>query len=268
VAIVGAGWIGAEVAASARQLGTEVTLIEQGDVPLEHVLGREAGGLYADLHREHGVELLTGTGVAAFEGDRRVARVRLADGRAVEAGLVVVGVGVSPRDELAAQAGLAVDDGVLVDERLQTSDPAVFAAGDVARVHHPFYGAPLRVEHWASALRQPEVAARAMLGKPARWERLPYFFSDQYDVGMEYTGLASGEDRVVVRGRRDARELIFFWLRDGRVVAAMNVNVWDVADDLQALIRSRERVDPARLGDPDVPLAELVSPSPSRAAPA
>ena len=143
--------------------------------------------------------------------------------------------------------------------------PGIFAAGDVANVAHPFYGSRLRVEHWANALHQPEIAARSMLGKPASWDRLPYFFSDQYDVGMEYAGLASGEDEVVVRGDPDARELIAFWLRDDRVVAGMNVNVWDVTDDIQALIRAGQPVDRARLVDPDVPLADLL-PAANRAA--
>ncbi len=170
--------------------------------------------------------------------------------------MVVVGVGVAPRVELAEAAGLAVENGILVDEHLQTSVPGIFAAGDVANVAHPFYGHRLRVEHWANALHQPEVAARSMLGKPAVWDRLPYFFTDQYDVGMEYAGFASGEDEVVVRGDRDARELIAFWLRDDRVVAGMNVNVWDVTDDIQALIHAGRPVDRIRLADPDVPLLE------------
>ncbi|HEX6388758.1 MAG TPA: FAD-dependent oxidoreductase [Solirubrobacteraceae bacterium] len=255
--VVGAGWIGAEVAASARQVGCDVTIVERAHVPLEHVLGRDVGSLYAEIHRANGVELLTGAGPRAFRGGSRVEQVELEDGRTRDSDLVVVGVGVTPRAELAEAAGLAVDNGVLVDAQLRTSVAEIFAAGDVANVAHPFYGHRLRVEHWASALHQPEVAARSMLGKPASWDRIPYFFSDQYDVGMEYTGLASGADEVVVRGDREARELIAFWRRDERVVAAMNVNVWDVADDLQALIRGGHAVDRVRLADPSVPLASL-----------
>ena len=252
--VIGAGWIGAEVAASARQIGCAVTLVERAEVPLQQVLGREIGGLYAAIHRDHGVELLTGAGLERFEGESRVERVRLDDGRTIDCDLVVVGVGVTPRTELAAAAGLAIENGILVDETLQTSVPGIYAAGDVANVAHPFYGRRLRVEHWASALHQPEIAARSMLGKPASWDRLPYFFSDQYDVGMEYAGFASGEDEVIVRGDRDARELIAFWLRDDRVVAGMNVNVWDVNDDIQALILAGQPIDRTRLADPDVPL--------------
>ena len=256
--VIGAGWIGAEVAASARPLGNEVTIVERAEVPLQHVLGREIGGLYAEIHRDQGVELLSGAGPQSFIGEARVERVELDDGRAIECELVVMGVGVIPRIELAEGAGLSLDNGILVDERLATSMPGIFAAGDVANVAHPFYGRRLRVEHWANALHQPEIAARSMLGKPATWDRLPYFFSDQYDVGMEYAGLASGEDEVVVRGDRDARQLIAFWLRENRVVAGMNVNVWDVTEDIQALIRAGQPVDRARLADPDVPLADLL----------
>jgi 3-phenylpropionate/trans-cinnamate dioxygenase ferredoxin reductase component len=171
---------------------------------------------------------------------------------------VVVGVGVVPRTALAEQAGLAVGDGILVSKRLESSVAGVFAAGDVANAFHPFYGRKLRVEHWANALNQPATAARAMLGKPASYERLPYFFSDQYDVGMEYTGYAEEWDEVVFRGDVDAVEFIAFWLRDGRVMAGMNVNVWDVTDPIKALINSREAIPADRLRDPGVPLEELL----------
>ncbi len=251
--VVGAGWIGAEVAASARSLGAEVALVERAELPLAHVLGPELGRFYADLHRANGVDLHTNSQVEGFEGSDRVEAVRLAGGRILDADVVVVGVGVAPRTELAAQAGLAVDDGILVDERLESSVPGVFAAGDVASALHPRYGR-LRVEHWANALHQGPAAARAMLGRPVSYDRLPYFFSDQYDVGMEYSGLASADDEVVFRGDPARREFIAFWLRDGRIVAGMNVNVWDVAEQIQALIRSGERADVARLRDADVPL--------------
>lgn len=257
--VIGAGWIGCEVTASARQMGTKVTIVEAAEVPLQQVLGREMGGFYATIHRQQGVDVLTGASLAAFEGSGGVERVRLADGRAIDCDLVVVGIGVTPRTELAGPAGLAVDNGIVVDEALQTSHPRIYAAGDVANVAHPFYDRRLRVEHWANALHQPGVAARSMLGKPARWDRLPYFFSDQYDVGMEYTGLGGATDEVLVRGDREARELIAFWLRDERVVAGMNVNVWGVTEEIQALIRSGRPVDRASLADPDVPLADLLA---------
>ncbi len=256
--VVGAGWIGAEAAASARQLGMEVTLLERLTVPLENVLGTTVGEIYADIHRDHGVDLLTGVEIAAIEGDGRAERVRLGDGRTIDCAAVLVGVGVTPRTALAEAAGLAVDNGVLVDPTLATSAPGVYAAGDIANLLHPFYERRVRVEHWANALNQGPAAARNMLGADAPYDRIPYFFSDQYDVGMEYSGLASGTDEVVLRGDAAQRELIAFWLEDGRVAAGMNINVWDVTDPIQALIRSRARIDPERLGDPDVPLESLV----------
>jgi 3-phenylpropionate/trans-cinnamate dioxygenase ferredoxin reductase subunit len=258
LAVIGAGWIGAEVAASARSLGVEVTLVERGELPLAHVLGRDLGQLYAEVHRDNGVDLITGADVQRLEGADRVESVRLADGRTIDADLVLVGIGVAPRVELAARSGLAVGDGVLVDERLESSAPGVFAAGDVASALHPRYGR-LRIEHWANALNQGPAAARAMLGKPVSYDRVPYFFSDQYDVGMEYSGLAGADDEVVFRGDPATREFIAFWLRDGAVVAGMNVNVWDVTGPIQDLIQSGEHVDVARLRDPGVPLDHVIT---------
>jgi 3-phenylpropionate/trans-cinnamate dioxygenase ferredoxin reductase component len=258
VVVIGAGWIGAEVAASARQRGLEVTVIDPLTVPLERVLGTEVGAVYRDLHLDHGVQMLLGTGVEAFDGANAVERVRTTDGRELDCDFVVVGVGVQPRTVLAAQAGLAVDNGILVDEHLQTGAPGVFAAGDAANAHHPFYGERIRVEHWANALHQGPIAARAMLGEPDVYDRLPYFFSDQYDVGMEYAGFARTWDRVVFRGDPATREFIAFWLVEDRVVAGMNANVWDVTDPIQRLIRDRVAVDDRRLADPDISLEDLV----------
>jgi 3-phenylpropionate/trans-cinnamate dioxygenase ferredoxin reductase component len=258
VVVVGAGWIGAEVAASARQRGLQVTVLDPNTVPLERALGSEAGAVYRDIHADHGVQMLMGTGVEAFEGERAVERVRTSDGRKLECDFVVVGVGVQPRTQLAADAGIAVDDGILVDEHLQTSTPGVFAAGDVANAHHPFYGERIRVEHWANALNQGPAAARSMLGRTDAYDRLPYFFSDQYDTGMEYTGFARTWERVVFRGDRASGEFIAFWLVRDNVVAAMNVNVWDVTDPIQQLIRKRVAVEDQLLADPNIPLEELV----------
>jgi 3-phenylpropionate/trans-cinnamate dioxygenase ferredoxin reductase component len=257
VVVVGAGWIGAEVAASARQRGLDVTVLDPLSVPLERVLGTEMGAVYRDVHADQGVKLLMGTGVEGFEGGDAVQRVRTSDGRTLDCDFVVVGVGVQPRSQLAAQAGLAVGDGILVDEHLQTSAPGVFAAGDVAGAEHPFYGERVRVEHWANALHQGPAAARNMLGRGEAFDSLPYFFSDQYDVGMEYTGFARHWDRVVIRGDLAAREFIAFWMVEDRVVAGMNVNVWDVVDPIQRLIRERVAVDDKRLADPDVALDQL-----------
>ena len=203
------------------------------------MLGREVGAIYRDIHADHGVQMLLGTGVEAVEGDDAVERVRTSDGRLLECDFVVVGVGAQPRSELAAQAGIAVDNGILVDEHLQTSAPGVFAAGDVANAQHPFFGERIRVEHWDNAFHQGPLAARAMLGRGDAYDRLPYFFSDQYDVGMEYSGFARSWDRVVFRGDPATREFIAFWIAQDRVVAGMNVNVWDVTDPIQRLIRAR-----------------------------
>ena len=259
VLVVGAGWIGAEIAASARQRELEVTMVAPGTVPLERVLGPEVGGLYRDIHAERAVRLLLGSGVEAFEGDGVVERVRTIDGRELECDFVVVGIGALPRTQLAARGGLATGDGIFVDEYLQTSAPDVFAAGDVACARHPFYGRRIRVEHWANALRQGPVAARNMLGAEEPYDCLPYFFSDQYDVGMEYSGFARSWDRVVFRGDPASREFIAFWLAGDRVLAGMNVNVWDVVDPIQRLIRDRASVDAWRLADPDVPLEQLAA---------
>jgi len=256
--VVGAGWIGAEVAASARQKGVDVTLLDPLTVPLERVLGPEVGGVYRDIHSDHGVDVRMETGVDAFEGGSRVERVRTVDGETIDCDFVVVGVGVTPRVELAERAGLSVDDGIRTDASLRTSVPNVFAAGDVARADHPLIGQSVRVEHWANALEQGPAAARSMLGQSVIYDRVPYFFSDQYEVGMEYCGYPVRWDRVVFRGDPASREFIAFWMADERLVGAMNVNVWEVNDALQSVIRAGGAVDEARLRDPDVPVEELV----------
>ncbi len=249
--LIGAGWIGLEVAAAARTAGTDVTVLESADLPLLAVLGEQMATVFADLHREHGVDLRLGVSVAAIEADG----VRLADGSVVPADAVVVGVGVRPRTELAEAAGLEVDNGVLVDAQLRTSDPAIFAVGDIANHDHPVLGRRVRVEHWAAALNQGPAAAAAMLGGSEPYAELPYFFSDQYDLGMEYIGYAPPDSysQVVVRGDAAGREFVAFWL-DGsdRILAAMNVNVWDVVDEIKPLIIGGTPVDRAKLADPDI----------------
>ncbi len=259
VVVVGAGWIGSEFAASARQGGLEVTVIDPNSLPLEHIFGAEIGTFYRDVHRDHGVELVLGDGVEVFEGERAVSRVRTTTGSVIECDFAVVGIGVAPRLKLALDAGIKVKDGIVVDEKLQTSGPAVFAAGDVARAWHPFYDAPIRVEHWSNALNQGPAAAHAMLGEPVSYDHIPYFFSDQYDVGMEYSGHAPEWDEVVFRGDPADGEFMAFWLHDRRVVAGMNVNVWDVNEHVQTLIRSRQPIDLAALEDRDTSLDSLVS---------
>lgn len=258
LAVVGGGWIGSEVAASARQKGLEVSLIDPLKLPNERIFGPEIASFYRDVHAEHGVNLVLGDGIAAFEGDRAVTIARTTSGRLLECDLVVVGVGVLPRTQLADRAHLETDNGIVVDEKLQTSNPNVFAAGDVANAWHPTYGRRIRVEHWANALNQGSAAARAMIEESVSYDQIPYFFSDQYDVGMEYSGYATEWDEVVIRGSREAGEFMAFWLKDGRVTAGMNVNIWDVNEDVQALIRLQRQVDTRALADPDTPLQSIL----------
>jgi 3-phenylpropionate/trans-cinnamate dioxygenase ferredoxin reductase subunit len=260
VVIIGGGWIGLETAAAARTAGAEVTVLEYAQLPLLRVLGSQVAAVFAELHTDHGVDLRCNVTVAAIRAaatdPTTAGGVVLADGTTLDADAIVVGVGVAPRIELARSCLLDVDNGILVDQHLRTSDENICAAGDVANAYHPLLSRRLRVEHWANALNQPAVAAKTMLGAPATYDRLPYFFTDQYDLGMEYTGYAEPDagDEVVIRGDLHAREFIAFWLRDGRVVAGMNVNIWDVTQQITHLILSGERVDPTRLADPDTPL--------------
>ena len=265
VVIIGGGWIGLETAAAARTAGAEVTVLEHAELPLLRVLGPQVAQVFADLHTENGVDLRCGVTAAAIRpagtDPTTAGGVQLADGTTLDADVIIVGIGATPNVELARSCRLNVDNGILVNRHLLTSDDDICAAGDVANAYHPLLCRQLRVEHWANALHQPAVAAKTMLGKPATYDRLPYFFTDQYDLGMEYTGYTQpdGHDQVVIRGDLHAREFIAFWLRDQRVVAGMNVNIWDVIEPIQQLIRSGERVDAATLADPGVPLGELVT---------
>jgi 3-phenylpropionate/trans-cinnamate dioxygenase ferredoxin reductase component len=257
VVVIGAGWIGLETAAAARAAGVEVTILEAAEQPLLRVLGVEVAKVFAALHRDHGVDLRCGVQVAEITGSGgRADGVRLADGSHVRADAVIVGVGVTPNTHLAESALLQVGNGVVVDAGLRSSDPDVYAAGDVASAYHPGLGRHIRVEHWANALNQPQAAALAMLGHEVAYDRVPYFFTDQYDLGMEYAGYVEpgGYDQVVFRGDVGRREFIAFWLADGRVLAGMNVNVWDVNAAIQDLVRSGRTVDAGRLADPGVPL--------------
>ncbi|MDR0341847.1 MAG: FAD-dependent oxidoreductase [Nocardiopsaceae bacterium] len=260
VAIAGAGWIGLEVAAAAREFGCEVTVIEPEPVALHRALGPELGGMFTDLHREHGVTFRFGEGLSEIRGSGgSAAAVVTSAGAEVPADAVVIAVGVRPNTGLAADAGLDISNGVTVDAALRTSVPGIYAAGDVADVFNSLLGRRVRVEHWANALSSGPAAARAMLGQPVSYDQVPYFFTDQYDLGMETAGVPEpgGYDQVVYRGDRAGREFIACWLSGGALVAGMNVNVWDVSDDIQDLIRSKRQVDTARLTDPDVPLNEV-----------
>ncbi|MGW4565808.1 NAD(P)/FAD-dependent oxidoreductase [Streptomyces sp. NPDC004561] len=265
--IAGAGWIGLEVAAAAREYGAEVTVIEPSPTPLHGVLGPELGNVFAQLHREHGVRFHFGRRLTEIVGqDGMVLAARTDDGEEHPAHDVLAAIGAAPRTGLAEAAGLELADrahggGIVVDERLRTSDPDIYAAGDVASFPLALFGGRLRVEHWANALNGGPVAARAMLGQDVVYDRVPYFFTDQYDLGMEYSGWAppGSYDEVVIRGDAGKREFIAFWVKEGRVLAGMNVNVWDVTDPIQQLIRSRAQVNVEALSDPHVPLDSLTS---------
>jgi 3-phenylpropionate/trans-cinnamate dioxygenase ferredoxin reductase subunit len=270
IVVVGAGWIGLETAAAAREQGAEVHVVELDSLPLRRVLGPEVAAVFADLHRAHGVQFHFDAGVREF-GDLggRLSHVVLSDGTEIPADAAIIGVGIAPATELAESAGLRVDNGIVVDASLRTSDPDIYAAGDVASAEHPLIGQAIRVEHWANALNGGPAAARAMLGQDVSYDRVPYFFSDQYDLGMEYGGYVplNGYDQVVFRGSSSivdgkAPEFVAFWVREGRVLAGMNVNVWDVQDDIQKLVRAGyagSTVDLTRLADSSVPLSELLS---------
>jgi 3-phenylpropionate/trans-cinnamate dioxygenase ferredoxin reductase subunit len=260
IAVIGAGWIGLETAAAARAAGVEVTILEAAELPLLRVLGAEVARVFAGLHREQGVDLRFGVQVSGItSAGGRVTGVRLADGSQVDAEAVIVGVGITPNTQLAEAAGLETSNGVVVDAALRSSDPDIFAAGDVASAMHPVLGQHIRVEHWANALNQPQAAARAMLGQDVSYGTIPYFYTDQYDLGMEYAGYVEPGryDQVVFRGDVDRREFVAFWLAGGRVLAGMNVNIWDVNDAIQDLVSSGRQVDPARLADPAVPLDQV-----------
>jgi NADPH-dependent 2,4-dienoyl-CoA reductase/sulfur reductase-like enzyme len=265
--IAGAGWIGLEIAAAAREYGAEVTVVEPEPTPLHGALGPELGQIFTELHREHGVRFHFGARLTEIVGqDGMVLAARTDDGEEHPAHDILAAVGAAPRTALAEAAGLELADrahggGIAVDGRLRTSDPDIHAAGDVAAFPHPRYGTRLRVEHWANALNGGPAAARAMLGHDLTYDRVPYFFSDQYDLGMEYSGWAppGTYDQVVIRGDAGKREFIAFWLKENRVLAGMNVNVWDVTEPVQQLIRSQAPVDTEALADPHVPLADVGS---------
>ena len=271
VVIAGGGWIGLEAAAAARQAGCEVTVVEHEPVPLGRAIGPELGAVVGRLHRAHGVTFRLGERVAELRGDTAggsvapgqahgtVRQVVTSAGTVLDADFVLAGIGAVPNVTLAAEAGLDVQDGILTDASLRTSDPDIFAAGDVVRAFNPVLGRRITIQHWSNALNGGPAAARSMLGQAVSYDRVPYFFTDQYDLGMETAGLPEpgAYDQVAYRGDPESGEFIAFWLSGGSLVAGMNVNVWDVNDTIQALIRAGGPADVARLTDPDVPLGEV-----------
>ncbi|MFI7870338.1 MULTISPECIES: NAD(P)/FAD-dependent oxidoreductase [unclassified Streptomyces] len=252
VVIVGAGWIGCEVASAARAHGAHVTMVDPVPLPLRNVLGDQVGSVFRDLHADHGVTLRLGVRARGTRPDGRA--VLLEDGSELPADVVVVGAGAVPRTELAEAAGLDLAaGGIAVDAALRTSAPDVYAAGDVAAHDHPRHEGRVRVEHWSNAKDQGTHVAGNLLGGHDAYGADPYFFSDQYDLGCEYRGLADpAHDELVLRGDPDSREFLAFWLRDGRVTAALNVNLWDHGDALTALVGTRARVSARQLAEADL----------------
>ena len=260
IAVIGAGWIGSEVAASARQMGVEVVLIDPASTPLQKVVGDRIGDAFAVLHEQHGVKLQLATRVTELQGRSTVERVVLANGDVEDVDLAVVGIGVTP-NRLAESSGLVVDDGVVVDDHLRTSAPRVYAAGDVARLEPSSPHAPAGR---ALGERPPPraVAGANAAGADEVYDRIPYFYSDQYDLGLEYVGHHRTGDEVVIRGELEDQRYVAFWHRDGVVTAAMAVNVWDVVDDLRRLVLDPEPAAISRLADDElVARRRLVSPT-------
>ncbi len=265
VVIVGAGWIGLEVAAAARHHGCTVTIIEPTKAPLLAVMGERIGTWFADFHAAHGVNLLFGTGVKGFAGTEHVTGVHTDAGQTIAAQTVVVGVGIRPSTELAETAGVAIDNGVVTDAALRTSVPGIWAAGDVANWESTLLGRNVRVEHWANANDSGLAAGRSMAGVDLTYDPVPFFFSDQYDAGLEYAGYVPRDTdcELIVRGDTAGNEFMAFWVvpeGDGVVVlAGMHVNVWDTIDAVQALIRERTVVSREKLADASVPLEEVAA---------
>jgi 3-phenylpropionate/trans-cinnamate dioxygenase ferredoxin reductase subunit len=262
VVIIGAGWIGLEVAASARERNVDVTVVESAKVPLSAAVGEEVGKVFAELHRDHGVDLRLDVEVKKVTTeDGKATGLELGDGSTITADRILIAVGAQPNSEIAERAGLSTEHGgVLVDASLCTSNPDIYAVGDIAAAENPFYEQRIRTEHWANAQKQPTVAVSGMLGDSGQYNELPYFFTDQYDLGMEYAGYAPDYQQVVFRGDKKARKFVAFWLNaEKHVLAGMQVNIWDALDDIKNLIRKKEPVDTDKLADPEVSLSDVFS---------
>lgn len=254
VVIIGGGWIGLEVAAAAKSNGCDVTVVLRSGPPLKSVLGEEIGRYFEDLHRANGIEFLADADTVRFSGAKAVETVETTAGD-LPADLVVVGIGADPIIDLAKSAGLDTDNGVLVDEHMRSSEPTIFAIGDIANARNTLLDKRLRVEHWDNAVRHAAVAAATITGAEEEYDWQPYFYTDQFDLGMEYVGHGSSDDDVVIRGDKSTGEFIVFWTRGGKVSAAMNVNIWDYGDELRALVG--KSVSAARLQDETIEITEL-----------
>jgi 3-phenylpropionate/trans-cinnamate dioxygenase ferredoxin reductase subunit len=255
--VVGLGFIGCEAAASLRGAGLDVVAIEPLSLPLVGALGPEVGAIVAELHRANGVELVLGESVVEFRGAERVDSVLTSSGRVIPCDFAVVGVGMDPAVELAAAAGIALDGGIVVDEHCRTSADGVYAAGDVAARPDRETGRALRVEHWQNALREGAHAARSMLGATDPYDEVPWFWSDQYDRNIQYTGFHGPWDELVFRGDPGAERVSAFYLKDGTVRACLAINSPRDARRAARLIRDRVAVDAAALADERTDLRAL-----------
>lgn len=253
VSVIGSGWIGMEVAASARQLGARVTVYSSSLLPLSSVFGERFAHHLLELHQRHGVDVRQAKvqGIEQVDGQLQV----LSDLGSSPADVVLLAIGAVPNVQLAQTAGLEVDRGVLVDASLRSSDPRILAIGDIAQATHAGLGERVRVEHWDNAIRQGKLAAATLLGKDESYDWLPYFFTDQFDLGMEYVGHNDPGDESVIRGDAESGEFIIFWQNGQKITAAANVNIWDVNDDLRALVGREIPAD--RLADTEIQLTEL-----------
>jgi 3-phenylpropionate/trans-cinnamate dioxygenase ferredoxin reductase component len=255
--VVGMGFIGCEVAASLRQKGVEVVALEPSPTPLFRALGQQVGEVLAAVHRDHGVDTVFGDVVTGFEGERSVERVITRGGRRLECDFVVAAVGVEPAVECLTATGIELDDGVVVDELCRSTAADVYAAGDVANHFHPVFGRRIRIEHWQNAMRQASAAARSMLGKGRPYDDVPWFWSDQYDMNLQYAGFHRDSKQIVVRGNLARREFLAFYVTDGRVEAIAALNRGRDLRRAMHLINARTIVDPRHLEDEDVDLRSL-----------
>lgn len=258
-AVVGMGFIGCEVAASLRTAGLDVVAIEPEPTPLFRVLGEDVGRAIEGLHRDRGVRAHFGDAVARFEGAGRVERLVTRGGRTIPCDFAVVGVGIEPATEIVAGTPVRVDNGIVVDELCRTNVDGIFAAGDVANHFHPAAGRHVRVEHWQNALKQGAAAARSMLGRGRPYDEVHWFWSDQYDVNLQYAGFHTRWDRLVVRGSLEARDAIVFYMNGSRIDAAVALNRPKELRLAMALIRRRIEVAPDALRNPDVDLRRLAT---------
>ncbi|WP_343318065.1 FAD-dependent oxidoreductase [Arthrobacter sp. TMP15] len=260
VVMIGSGWIGMEIAATATELGNHVALLGLEDVPLSTAIGSTLGAVFTNRQKEAGVRFeLPATAEKIQGSDGAVTSVLTNTGVTLPADIVIVAVGVVPNTGLAKDAGLTINNGIEVTASLQTSAADVFAAGDVANSLHPVTGAYARSEHWANAIASGKVAAKSMLGQNAVLDDIPYFYTDQFDLGMEYSGFGAltKDAELVIRGSLEKREFVAFWLLEGRVVAGMNVNVWDVQDAIKDLIISARTVNKVQLADEHTAIEDI-----------